>query len=427
MNLVERFLAISTWPAARITMVLAGIGAAFSAFAALLGPLVIQPLGWIDMAWWYGMLTGVFVPSLLGLLISWWADKRGLEGRWTYFIFGPTIGVGLLMALYAMGFASTPAMAFIPLAVLPVIVWYDAAIGRFVIGLCLAVMAVTTISVATGWLPSAPAIDGRDLDVQADPAWVIGVGVFLIAALFIIFAVIGVIVWSARRTNFELAVAHGKLEAASRLIARYVPVEVAEDILEGRLGDNDTYERRKLTIFFSDLVGFTDIAEDLEPEDLAVVLNEYFGEMTAIAQRHRGTVDELQGDALLILFGAPRATSDSEHALNAVRMANEMHAAMDRLNQQWAARGITVRLRVRMGIDTGVVTVGNFGTAERMKYAALGRHVNIAARLQALAEPGSTVISYATYLLVRDGVATTALGAKQLKGVAKPVEAYAVG
>jgi len=107
-------------------------------------------------------------------------------------------------------------------------------------------------------------------------------------------------------------------------------------------------------------------------------------------------------------------------------MATEMHAAMERLNQQWHAMGITETLRVRMGVNTGVVTIGNFGTPERMKYAALGKHVNIAARLQAVCEPGQTVLSYSTYLLVKDEVSCQSLGPMQLKGIHKPVEAFRV-
>lgn len=126
--------------------------------------------------------------------------------------------------------------------------------------------------------------------------------------------------------------AHQQLERSSRLIRRYVPSQIADAILSGGEQVADKHERRKLTIFFSDLVGFTEIAEELEPEDLSRVLNEYFSEMTAIAQKHGGTVDELSGDAILIFFGAPVATDDKDHALRATRMAVEMQQAMDGLN-----------------------------------------------------------------------------------------------
>jgi class 3 adenylate cyclase len=203
-----------------------------------------------------------------------------------------------------------------------------------------------------------------------------------------------------------------------------VPAQVADAILAGRTAETGKHERRKLTIFFSDLVGFTDISEELEPEDLSRVLNDYFAEMMNIAHKHGGTVDEISGDAILVFFGAPYATSDKDHALRAVRMALEMQQAMPGLNAKWAKAGITEALRVRMGINTGVVTIGNFGSPERMKYAALGKHVNLAARLQAAGDPGKVVISHATWLLVNEQVRCTALGEAQFKGIQKPVMTY---
>ena len=151
-----------------------------------------------------------------------------------------------------------------------------------------------------------------------------------------------------------------------------------------------------MTIFFSDLVGFTDLSDELEPEDLATVLHDYFTEMAAIARKHGGTVDDLIGDAVLVLFGAPDFTDDRDQALRAVRMAVEMQEAMVPLNQRWEAAGIPETLRVRMGINTGVVTVGNFGSAERTKYTALGKQVNIAARIQSQCEPGKVLLGHTT-------------------------------
>ena len=167
-----------------------------------------------------------------------------------------------------------------------------------------------------------------------------------------------------------------------------------------------------------------DIAEELEPEDLSRVLNEYFTEMTGIAHRHGGTVDELSGDAILVFFGAPHATDDKDHALRAVRMATEMQQEMVTLNARWRSLGIAETISVRMGISTGVVTVGNFGSPERMKYAVLGKHVNLAARLQTNCQPGNILLSHATWLLIEDQIPCVQKGEMQLKGINKPVMAY---
>jgi class 3 adenylate cyclase len=147
--------------------------------------------------------------------------------------------------------------------------------------------------------------------------------------------------------------------------------------------------------------------------------------MTAIADRHSGTVDELQGDAILILFGAPEATDDRDHAVRAVQMAVEMQHAMTALNASWRRAGISEEITVRMGIHTGVVTIGNFGSPQRMKDAALGKHVNLAARLQTNCEPGKILLSHATWLLASDRIECTAMGAVMVKGIVKPVLTYA--
>jgi class 3 adenylate cyclase len=220
--------------------------------------------------------------------------------------------------------------------------------------------------------------------------------------------------------------AQSQLHASQQLLRRYVPEQVADAVVSNRAGAIDRHERRKLTIFFSDLVGFTDLSEELEPEDLAMVLHDYFTEMSAIAKRHGGTVDDLVGDAILVLFGAPERTDDLDQALRAVRMSVEMQEAMVSLNRRWSSAGIPENLAVRMGINTGVATVGNFGSAERTKYTALGKQVNIAARIQSQCEPGKVLLGHATWLLVGDVIPCASMGELTLKGLHKPMAAYEV-
>jgi adenylate cyclase len=104
--------------------------------------------------------------------------------------------------------------------------------------------------------------------------------------------------------------------------------------------------------------------------------------MTAIAGRFGGTIDKFMGDAIMIFFGAPVATHDEDHALRAVRMAMAMQGRMKELQRRWEKHGIIEPFQVRMGINTGVASVGNFGAPGRMDYTAIGRQVNLAARLQ---------------------------------------------
>lgn len=241
--------------------------------------------------------------------------------------------------------------------------------------------------------------------------------------VYLIMVVVGwvVFVFLHRLRDRELA-----LSRAGQIISRYVPVQVATAIMSGRDETVNRHVRRRLTLFFSDLVGFTEIAERLDPEDLSRVLNEYFAEMTRIVQRYDGTLDELTGDAILIFFGAPDATTDADHALRAVRMALEMQQTIETLNERWRAAGIAESFRARMGIDTGHATVGNFGSAGRMKYAVLGRHVNLAARLQASCKPGQILLSHSTWLLVQDKIPCEPKGEIELRGIPRPVQTYEV-
>ncbi len=425
-DLVERFVEVNGWTTARKTALLIG---AFvlpgHLFGAVVTELTLARQPFVEAT---GVRIGVWgfvVLCAAVTLVAWRVGQTGAEGRWIFYgLSVPYLLLAVLLA-YEFGVQSSPIVAWWPVMILVATVWYGASSGLFAF-VCGAVGygALFLVS-ATDLVPYAPALTGRDLDQQQAAGYVI-----LMTALVLVYVGVGwanvlLIAKSRELAEHRLAVAHRQLDEAAHLIARYVPAEVARGILAGE-PDVDGHHRRRLTVFFSDLVGFSDVAEELEPEDLALVLNEYFTEMTAIARRHAGTVDELQGDALLILFGAPDRTTDRDQALRAVAMAAEMHEAMARLNEGWHRQGITEELTVRMGINTGVVTVGNFGSVDRMKYAALGKHVNLAARLQAICTPGRTVISHSTYLLVKDEVACRPLGPQQLKGIHKPVEAFEV-
>lgn len=380
------------------------------------------------------LVVWLFVAHSLAMVtLGWWATRRGSGARWM--LVAQVIPYYLLLAsaLVMLGFASTAMAVGIAVAGQIFTVWFDARTGIIIAASGVGFVAVMLALQLTHALSYAPLITDRSLDAQAEPWFLITVCIGVLG--YLVFGGAGS-TFAARvrevqqerldQAHQELALAHQRLDEGATLIARYVPTELAEDILAGRVTSDDGYERRRITVFFSDLVGFSDVADELEPEDLALLINGYFTAMTDIARRHGGTVDELQGDALLIFFGAPRRTEDRENALNAVRMAREMQAALPDLYRTWESSGITQHLSVRMGIDTGVVTVGNFGSLSRLKYAALGKHVNIAARLQAQCSPGRILLSKSTWLLVRDEVPCEERGELDLKGMHTPVEAFEV-
>ena len=209
-------------------------------------------------------------------------------------------------------------------------------------------------------------------------------------------------------------------------LKRFLPHPIAEGLMAGQLSPADGFERRKLTLLFADLVGFTDLSDTLEPEELSEVLNEYLREMTAVAVSHGGTLDNYIGDGLMVIFGAPVAEEESDQAWAALRAGFGMVARADELSAVVRDRGIPADLRVRVGVNTGHCTVGVFGSDLLRAYKAVGFAVNVAARLQSEADPGSVLAGFRTYALVKDRVRAQSRGELTLKGAARPVEAWEI-
>ena len=209
-------------------------------------------------------------------------------------------------------------------------------------------------------------------------------------------------------------------------LKRFLPHQVAEGLMAGQLSASEGFERRKLTMLFADMVGFTDLSDTLEPEELSEVLNEYLREMTAVAVAHRGTLDNYIGDGLMVIFGAPIADDESVQAWAAVRAAFAMKARAEELTAAIRGRGIPADLRVRVGVNTGHCTVGVFGSDILRAYKAVGFAVNVAARLQAEAEPGTVLAGFRTYALVKDRVRAEQRAPLMIKGAARPVEAWEI-
>ncbi len=187
---------------------------------------------------------------------------------------------------------------------------------------------------------------------------------------------------------------------------------------------NQSYERKKLTIFFSDIVGFTQITDMIEPEALSSLLNEYLNEMSKIAVKYGGTIDKFIGDAIMIFFGDSDSMDEISQGQKCIRMAFEMMKKTEALSEGWLEKGSPSHLKVRMGINTGFCTIGNFGSINRMDYTIIGGQVNIASRLEKISEENSITISNSTYKLVKDIVVAEPPVSKTVKGINHPIEVY---
>jgi class 3 adenylate cyclase/PAS domain-containing protein len=216
------------------------------------------------------------------------------------------------------------------------------------------------------------------------------------------------------------------LESLSSKLAKYLSPQIYKSIFSGERSVEVASQRKKLTIFFSDIAGFTETTDMLESEELTSLLNQYLREMSSIALEHGATIDKFIGDAIMVFFGDPETRGPREDATACVRMAIAMQQRMRDLQAEWRERGQEHVFQLRIGINTGFCTVGNFGSNERVDYTIIGNEVNLAARLQSHADLGGILLAHETYALVKDTVLTEETGTITVKGFAKPVKTYRV-
>ena len=223
-----------------------------------------------------------------------------------------------------------------------------------------------------------------------------------------------------------LDVKNKMLEALSAKLAKYLAPQVYQSIFSGTREVNLTTERKKLTVFFSDIKDFTQTTDDLQPEDLTSLLTEYLTEMSRIALDHGATIDKFIGDAMLLFFGDPESRGVKADAKACVEMAITMQNRMRELQGVWHANGFERPFHMRIGINTGYCNVGNFGSNDRMDYTIIGGEVNLAARLEGQCDPDGILLSYESYALVRDLVEVEERPTLKVKGIRKEVRPFAV-
>jgi len=212
-------------------------------------------------------------------------------------------------------------------------------------------------------------------------------------------------------------------EMIKRAFTRYVAREVVEEILKNPENMALTGERREVTVLFCDVRGFTPLSERLSPEDVVLLLNDFYNLMIETTFKHDGTLDKFLGDAVMAVFGAPLAHPD--HSARAIRTALAMQEGIVGLNERRARDG-KEPIAVGIGVSAGEAVAGTVGTEDRMEYTVIGDSVNLAARLESNAKPGQILISHRTYERVRDLVDARPLGRIRVKGKEEEVEVYEV-
>ena len=229
-----------------------------------------------------------------------------------------------------------------------------------------------------------------------------------------------------KNQTLELEQQRSRLEGLSQQLAKYLPPQIHEALFAGKYDTQITTQRKKLTVFFSDIKDFTRTAESLQPESLTEYLNDYFSEMTAIALSHGATIDKYIGDAVMLFFGDPESKGVKEDARACVEMALEMQERMLVLQRRWREQGFDNPFVIRIGINTGYCNVGNFGSDQRLSYTIIGGEVNVAQRLEANCDPGGILISHETFSQVDDLVDVEERSSVSLKGIDRNIKTYAV-
>jgi len=217
-----------------------------------------------------------------------------------------------------------------------------------------------------------------------------------------------------------------RVEEFANKLSKYLSPQVYSQIFLGKKDVRIESYRKKLTIFFSDIRGFTTLTDSMESEELSNLLNNYFNEMAKIAIKYGGTIDKYIGDSIMIFFGDPESQGIHNDAKNCVLMALEMRARLHKLREDWINQGLSKEFRIRMGINTGYCTVGNFGSEDRLDYTIIGGQVNLASRLESAANVDQILISHETYALIKDTIACAKKDSITVKGIAHPVQTYEV-
>lgn len=228
------------------------------------------------------------------------------------------------------------------------------------------------------------------------------------------------------RLHVERSANAKRLKELSEQLSRYLAPQVYQSLFDGSRQAEIRTQRKKLTVFFSDIKNFTESTAQWQPEEVTLLLNSYFAEMSQIAAEYGATLDKFIGDAIVIFFGDPHTLGVRQDAVQCVKMAIAMQKRMDVLRTRWRDMGIHKNFEVRIGINSGFCDVGNFGSSLRMEYTIIGREVNLAARLEQAADPGEILISSETYALVQGEIHADARDPVLAKGFAQPIPVFAV-
>ncbi len=217
-----------------------------------------------------------------------------------------------------------------------------------------------------------------------------------------------------------------QIESYTTKLSKYVSPQIYQSIIKDLGNNNVESKTKKLTIFFSDIVNFTKTTESLESEELTSMLNSYLIVMSDIALKYGATIDKYIGDAIMIFFGDPFSKGIKEDAIACVKMAIEMQNRMESFREEQKINAVVNPFHIRIGIATGNVTVGNFGSNERMDYTILGKYVNLASTLEASSAHDEILIAQETNIQIKNVINTVIKEKIDVTGFHEKIQPYEV-
>jgi len=394
----------------RVDRLLVGCAVTLAAFA----PLVWW-LGGVDATTHPAFRPGYFEASyafLCGSTAAWvvitvWllAIRRTRESHaGLFYVAGILYVANNTLFAFGIGWDTSP---WIPLTFFAAgaggFVWMDApgpTWASIIVGYCIVTGGVT--AEALGWLPHAFVLaTSPNIAGQVEPWWHLLVGAQTVVVSGVLFLIVRYValLWRLREREVR-----ERNELLRYMFGRYMSTEVMRTLLDNpdeALGLGG--QQREVTLLMSDLRGFTALAERLTPTETIALLNDYFEVMVEVCLEYQGTINEIIGDALLVVFGAPAKTTD--HADRAIACALAMQRAMESVNARNREAG-RPEIEMGIGLNTGEVVVGNIGSTKRTKYGVVGSHVNRTARVESYTIGGQVLASRAVLDAARGAVET---------------------
>ncbi|MBW1941696.1 MAG: hypothetical protein JRJ51_02545, partial [Deltaproteobacteria bacterium] len=346
-------------------------------------------VNWSGMGLYYTAVRATGMVWVAIVVLGLWMRRRAPENRVFAHVVLQYCALNIAGACYIYGPVTHPAPVLLSMALgtLNFLLLGPAFAMPWLASFSLIIVA-TTVATLTGLIPYAPFYTSAPFRNGAiDPFYLVATEAFVLVLFWVMLLLIAYIFvrWRDRETKFADMSALLK-----KMFGRYLSTEVMNAILKDPSSLELGGERRTVTIMMTDLRGFTALSERLEPEKVVQMLNAYFEVMVDIILKYHGTINEIIGDALLVIFGAPNEMPNRN--AQAIASAIDMQNAMTEVNRQNRLNGLP-ELEMGIGLNEAEVIVGNIGSTKRSKYAVVGSGVNMASRIESYTVGGQVLIS----------------------------------